>query len=101
MLGEFAPGWRPKTRPKNKLRLNMKKLLDPHLNVEGVTILDELSSDEKAESKKLSPKKKKTAAAKASPGQPAKTKTSVQSTKESNITQLKPKLSTMFVELRA
>ena len=24
MLGEFAPGWRPKTRPRNKLRLNMK-----------------------------------------------------------------------------
>ena len=74
MLGEFAPGWRPKTRPKNKLRLNMKKLLDPCLNVEGVTILDELSSDEKAESKKLSPKKKKTTAAKASSCQPVKKK---------------------------
>ena len=23
MLGELAPGWRPKTRPRNKLRLNM------------------------------------------------------------------------------
>ena len=85
MLGEFAPGWRPKTRPKNKLRLNMKKLLDPRLNVEGVTILDELSSDEKAEIEKMNPKSKKTAAAKASPCQPAKTKTSVQSAEESNI----------------
>ena len=27
MLGESI--WRPKTRPKNKLRLNMKKLLNP------------------------------------------------------------------------
>ena len=24
MVGEFTPGWRPKTRSKNKLRLNMK-----------------------------------------------------------------------------
>ena len=24
MMGELASGWRPKTRPKNKLRLNMK-----------------------------------------------------------------------------
>ena len=32
MLGDFAPRWRPKTRPKNKLRLNMKKLLNPKLN---------------------------------------------------------------------
>ena len=31
MLGEIAPVWRPKTRPKNKLRLNMKKLLNPKL----------------------------------------------------------------------
>ena len=29
MLGEVGVGWRPKTRPKNKLRLNMKKLLNP------------------------------------------------------------------------
>ena len=26
MLGEIGAGWRPKTRPKNKLRLNMHKL---------------------------------------------------------------------------
>ena len=31
MLGEVGVGWRPKTRPKNKLRLNMKKLLNPKL----------------------------------------------------------------------
>ena len=34
MLGEIAPVWRPKTRPRNKLRLNMKKLLNPKLNKE-------------------------------------------------------------------
>ena len=28
MLGEIGVGWRPKTRTKNKLRLNMKKLLN-------------------------------------------------------------------------
>jgi len=32
MLGEVATIWRPKTRPKNKLRLNMKKLLNPKLD---------------------------------------------------------------------
>ena len=30
MLGEVGAVWRPKTRPKNKLRLNMKKLLNPN-----------------------------------------------------------------------
>ena len=49
MVGEFAPGWRPKTRSKNKLRLNMKKLLNPKLNTEEVTVLDNSSSDEKLE----------------------------------------------------
>ena len=47
MVGELAPGWRPKTRPRNKLRLNMKKLLNPKLNKEGVTVIDDSSSDEK------------------------------------------------------
>ena len=60
----------------------MKKLLDPCLNVEGVNLLDELSSDEKVEIEKMSPKTKKTATSKDSPCQPAKTKTSVQSAEE-------------------
>ena len=47
MVGELAPGWRPKTRPRNKLKLNMKKLLNPKLNKEGVTMIDESSSNEK------------------------------------------------------
>ena len=46
MLGELAPGWRPKTRPRNKLRLNMNKLLNPSLNIKGVTIIDDNSVDE-------------------------------------------------------
>ena len=29
MLGEVGAVWRLKTRPKNKLRLNMKKLFNP------------------------------------------------------------------------
>ena len=47
MLGDFAPGWRPKTRPRNKLRLNMKKILNPRLNTKEVTVLDDDSLDEK------------------------------------------------------
>ena len=47
MLGEIASTWRPKTRPRNKLRLSMKKLLKPRLNVKEVTVLDDDSSNEK------------------------------------------------------
>src|SRR5713101_3441679 len=47
MLGEIAPVWRPKTRPKNKLRLNMKKLLNPKLKKERLKVIDDSLSDEK------------------------------------------------------
>ena len=47
MLGEMAPVWRPKTRPKNKLRLNMKKLLNPKLTKEKVTLIEDSSSEDK------------------------------------------------------
>ena len=47
MLGEIAAVWRPKTRPKNKLRLNMKKLLNPKLAKEKVTMIEDSSSKEK------------------------------------------------------
>ena len=47
MLGEIAPVWRPKTRPKNKLRLNMKKLLNPKLANEKVTLIEDSSSEDK------------------------------------------------------
>ena len=59
MMGEFALGWRPKNRSKNKLRLNMKKLLNPKLNTKEVTVLDTSSSDEKIESSKGDCKGKK------------------------------------------
>ena len=49
MLGEIGIGWRPKTRPKNKLRLNMKKLLNPKLASEKITILEDSSSQEDLE----------------------------------------------------
>ena len=42
MIGES--NWRPKTRPKNKLRLNMKKLLNPKLSKEKVTVIEDSSS---------------------------------------------------------
>ena len=47
MLGQIATVWRPKTRPRNKLRLNMKKLLNPKLNKERVKVIDDSSSNEK------------------------------------------------------
>ena len=59
MVGELSPGWRPKTRPKNKLRLNMKKLLNPKLNTEGINVMDTSSSDEKLDFGKGDSKGKK------------------------------------------
>jgi len=59
MIGELAPVWRPKTRPRNKLRLNMKKLLNPKLNKEGVTVIEDSSSDEKLDVDKSDSKGKR------------------------------------------
>ena len=36
--------WRPKTRAKNKLRLSMKKILNPNLAKEKITIIEDSSS---------------------------------------------------------
>ena len=44
MIGES--NWRHKTRPKNKLRLNMKKLLNPKLAKENITVIDSDSSSQ-------------------------------------------------------
>ena len=82
MVGELALGWRPKTRPKNKLRLNMKKLLNPKLNIEGITMIDTSSSDEKLEFGKGDNKGKK----------PLKIE------EESSLTETK--LSAVFLEIR-
>ena len=49
MLGEIGVGWRPKTRPKNKLKLNMKKLLNPKLAKKKITIIEDSSSQEELE----------------------------------------------------
>ena len=49
MLGEVGEIWRPKTRPKNKLRLNMNKLLNPKLAKEKVIVIEDSSSQEKLE----------------------------------------------------
>ena len=49
MLGEVGAVWRPKTRPKNKLRLNMKKLLNPKLAEKKVTVIEDSSYQEKLE----------------------------------------------------
>ena len=42
MIGES--NWRPKTRAKNKLRLNMKNLLNPKLAKEKITVIEDSSS---------------------------------------------------------
>jgi len=83
MVGELAPGWRPKTRPRNKLRLNMKKLLNPKLNKEGVTVIDYSSSDEKLDVDKGDNKGKRP----------------MKSEKESSLTETK--LSDVFLEIRS
>ena len=44
MIGES--NWRPKTRANNKLRLNMKKLLNPKLAKENITVIEDSSSQE-------------------------------------------------------
>ena len=49
MLGKIGVGWRPKTRPKNKLRLNMKKLLNPKLAQKKITVIEDASSQEELE----------------------------------------------------
>ena len=46
MLGEVGVGWRPKTKPKNKLKLNMKFFLNPKLAQEKITILEDSFSQE-------------------------------------------------------
>ena len=49
MLGEIGIACRPKTRSKNKLRLNMKKLLNPKLAEKNITIIEYYSSQEELE----------------------------------------------------
>ena len=44
MSGEVGAVWRPKARQKNKIRLNMKKLLNPKLDKKKVTVIEDLSS---------------------------------------------------------
>ena len=52
MLGEIGVGWRPKTRPKNKLRLDMIKLLNPKLAQKKFTVIEDSSSQEELEDNK-------------------------------------------------
>ena len=78
MMGELAPTWRPKTRSRNKLRLSMKKLLNPSLNTKEVTVLDDVSSDEKPKIDKVSSKRKKEAVVRSSALHRAKEKRSLQ-----------------------
>ena len=54
MIGES--NWRPKTRTKNKLRLNMKRILNPRLMKDKITEIEDSSSQEDVEKKeRLSP----------------------------------------------
>ena len=45
-LGGAKMRWRPKTRAKNKLMLNMKKILNPNFAKEKVTVIEDRSSQE-------------------------------------------------------
>ena len=44
MLGGAETRWKHKTRAKNKLRLNMKKILNPNFAKEKVTVIEDSSS---------------------------------------------------------
>ena len=57
MLGEVGAVWMPKTRPKNKLRINMKKLLNPRLVEKKITIIEDSSSQEKLEDNEVENKR--------------------------------------------
>ena len=46
MLGGAGMSWRPKTRANNKLRLSMKKLLNPKLAKEKIIVIEDSSSRE-------------------------------------------------------
>ena len=52
MIGES--NWRPKTRAKNKLRLNMKTILNPRLMKEKITEIEDSSSQDDVEKKGVS-----------------------------------------------
>ena len=49
MLGGAEMSWRPKKRAKNKLRLSMKKMLNPKLAKEKITIIEDSSCQEDLE----------------------------------------------------
>ena len=49
MLGGAETRWRPKTRAKNKLRLSMKKILNPKFAKEKVIVIEDSSSQEDLE----------------------------------------------------
>ena len=49
MLGGVEMRWRPKTRAKNKLRLSMKKLLNPKLAKEKIIVIEDSSYREDLE----------------------------------------------------
>ena len=49
MLGGAETRWRPTTRAKNKLRLGMKKILNPKFAKEKVTVIEHSSSQEELE----------------------------------------------------
>ena len=53
MLGGAETRWRPKTRAKNKLRLNMKNILNPKLAKKKVTVIEDSSSQEDLEEEEV------------------------------------------------
>ena len=74
MLGGAEMRWRPKTRAKNKLILSMKKILNPKLAKEKVTVIEDSSSQEDLEeeegldSKQVHSKKEHPVTLESSPG---------------------------------
>ena len=48
-----AVKWRPKTRPSNKFHLNMKKILNLNFKKEGTIEIEESTSEEDVQSKRI------------------------------------------------
>ena len=99
MMGELASTWRPKTRPRNKLRLNMKKLLNTRINTKEITVLDDESSNEKPKIEKGNSKGKKEAVLKSLVSHHTKGKKPLKLAEEASLTETK--LSAVFLEIRS
>ena len=90
--------WRPKTRPTNKLRWSMKKILNPKLDSKQKTVVIDTTSSEETAGGKIDIKNKGKSVVRPSSPQPAVLEKLSQSAKETS--QPVSKLSEIIVEIK-